>query len=177
MNDEATREPKDIATTDAKCTQIDAVKDYVRTSSENGYDGFKILSDGQLMVGRNHGGWALVSMSNFWDEPTTDAPVVLYTGLESRAAAEAARSSALGSWLDEVVRHPLGHNIPGDNPVPFFDAIGRILTVLREAEDPSEKSEPEALMSVAFQAYWAMKNEPRRASAGEDKGNPFDEDI
>jgi hypothetical protein len=185
LNHEATRKRNDMTNAAAERARVDAMKDGVWQYSEKGYDGFKVLSDGQLMIGRKHDGWALLSMSNFWGEPrtgawgepTTDALVVLYAGLQSRAAAEVAMSSALSSWFDEVVRHPLGYDAPGDNPVQVFNDVGRILTVLREAEDPPEKSDREALMSVAYGAYRAMKAEPLRAAAAEDIEDPFDEDI
>jgi len=137
----------------------------------------KIIADieakieGQLIIARHGDGWALIAKTNFWqddsedtwqDDPN-DTPWVLCAGLQSEAAAEIALACARESYFDEEVRHPLGHDIPGDESTACvgLDAAGRILEVLRDTDSISDISTPE-LALVARRAYWAALDRQSR---------------
>jgi hypothetical protein len=120
--------------------------------------------EGQLIIARHGSGWALIAKTNFWDDDPEDSLQVLYTGLQSRAAAEIALSGATEAYFDDLARHPLGHNIPGNEATEreWTNAVGRILEVLREADRFADLDRPD-WASVAPQVYWAAKDQqPRR---------------
>ena len=115
--------------------------------------------EGQLKIAHQGSGWALIAMTAFWEDDPGDTPVVLYGNLQSREAAEAAMQNAVASYLDEVVQHPLRYDLPGDEPVGFFNAVGRILGALRDLEKRFDDPRPnDYLLDAAFDAYWASKD-------------------
>ncbi len=120
--------------------------------------GIEAKIEGQLKIARHGYGWALIAMTAFWEDDPGDTPVVLYGDLQSREAAEAAMQSAAASYLDEVVQHPLGYDLPGDEPVKRFNAVGRIIGALRSLEKRVDKSRPDYLLDAAFDAYWASQD-------------------
>ena len=141
----------------------------------------KIIADieakieGQLIIARHGDGWALIAKTNFWqDDPDAwhcdpkGIPWVLYDGLQSKEAAEIAMACAREAYFDEVVRHPLGYDIPGDEAIAcaWLNAVGRILEVLLETDSISDLSKPNWAF-VARRAYWAAMDQqpPRNESA------------
>jgi len=114
--------------------------------------------EGQLKIAHQGSGWALIAMTAFWEDDPGDTPVVLYANLQSREAAEAAMSSAVASYRDEGVQHPIGYDGPDDDPAERFNAVGRILGALRSLEKRVDKSCPGYLLDAAFDAFWASRD-------------------
>ena len=78
------------------------------------------------------------------------------------------------SFFDEVVRHPLGYDIPGDESTAraWFNAVGRILEVLRDADSISDLSKSNWAF-VARRAYWAAMDQQPQRNESADRECPF----
>ena len=95
---------------------------------EDAYD------DDVQIVGHGPTGWAVLSKSGdfrFHDHH----PVVIYSGLNTREAAEVARRDALAGLTDPTHRSPYG---PSEVPLSYFEAVGRVVARLREEGIQSE---------------------------------------
>lgn len=123
----------------------------------------------QLQIARHDHGWALIAKTVFWKETpnvTHDGPDVLCVGLQSKEAARVALNTAMYSYV--------GSGIPivdtGDDPVNEFNAIGRILKVLEDADQAADLSK----IDVARLAYAAgLDQSPYRRSRETDDEVPF----
>ena len=98
------------------------------------------LEDDVQVVGHGPSGWAVLSKSGdfrFHDERPFDieCPCIIYSGLQTREAAEVARRDALAGLTDPTHRSPYG---PSEVPLSYFEAVGRVVAKLREEGVQSE---------------------------------------
>ncbi len=92
------------------------------------------LEDDVQIVGHGPTGWAVMSKSG--DFRFHDAfPCIIYSGLQTREAAEVARRDALAGLTDPTHRSPYG---PSEVPLSYFEAVGRVVAKLREEGVQSE---------------------------------------
>ena len=134
----------------------------------------RAAADGKLQIAHHDLGWALIAKTPFWDDDMVDMPVVLYAGLHTKEAATVALNSAMASYLDETVNHnPLGYDGPHDDPVKRFNAVGRILAVLEEADSIADLSKPDWVF-IATRAYnAALDDRPPHCVPDADDEPPF----